>query len=172
MPHGSHNSRILHLVTKTTDAFGVSGWTLNQIDPDGLRHVATMSVRGHWFIIAVLLFELVYRPYLYFGVDRYATYALPILALIGFNGYINYRLLSNRADYMALDSSSLYVGHISNFRSDGVKHRLQPHLLVFVLFSCAGRNGYALHFLLAKHGVGDNDVPRLCGDQPDRGGCE
>ena len=96
MPHGIHHIRILQLVRKATDAFRVNDWTLNQIDPDGLRHVATMSVRGHWFIIAVLLFELVYRPYLYFGVDRYATYALPILVLIGFNGYINYRLLSNR----------------------------------------------------------------------------
>ena len=96
MPHGIHHSRALQLVKRAAATFRVNDWTLNQIDPDGLRHVATMSVRGHWFIIAVLLFELVYRPYLYFGVDRYATYALPILVLIGFNGYINYRLLSNR----------------------------------------------------------------------------
>ena len=85
-----------------------------------------MSVRGHWFIIAVLLFELVYRPYLYFGVDRYATYALPILALIGFNGYINYRLLSNRRITWHSILALYAFGHISNFRSDGVKHRLQP----------------------------------------------
>ena len=96
MPHGSHNSRVLQLVAKTIAAFRVNGWTLNQIDPDGLRHVATMSVRGHWFIIAVLLFELVYRPYLYFGVARYAPFPLLLLVLIGFNGYIQYRLLSNR----------------------------------------------------------------------------
>ena len=96
MPHGIHHSRALQLVKRAAATFRVNDWTLNQIDLDGLRHVATMSVRGHWFIIAVLLFELVYRPYLYFGVDRYATYALPILVLIGFNGYINYRLLSNR----------------------------------------------------------------------------
>ena len=37
-----------------------------------------------------------YRPYLCFGVPRYATYALLLLVLIGFNGYIQHRLLSNR----------------------------------------------------------------------------
>ena len=58
--------------------------------------MSTISVRAHWFVIAVLIFELVYRPYLYFGVSRYATYALLLLVLIGFNGYIHYRLLSRR----------------------------------------------------------------------------
>ena len=72
MPHGFHYSRVLQLVTKAADAFRVEDWPLNQIDPDGLRYVATISVRAHWFVIAVLLFELVYRPYLYFGVARYA----------------------------------------------------------------------------------------------------
>ena len=36
MPHGSHYSRVLQLVTKTTDAFRVDDWTLNQVDQDGL----------------------------------------------------------------------------------------------------------------------------------------
>ena len=58
--------------------------------------MATISVRAHWLIIAVLLFELVYRPYLYFGVARYVPYPLLLLVLIGFNGYIHYRRLSNR----------------------------------------------------------------------------
>ena len=97
MPHGSHHySRVLQLAAKATDAVRVTDWTLNQIDPDGLRYVATISVRAHWLIIAVLLFELVYRPYLYFGVARYVPFPLLLLVLIGFNGYIHYRLLSNR----------------------------------------------------------------------------
>ena len=41
MPHGIHHSRILQLVRKATDAFRVNDWTLNQIDPDGLRSLAT-----------------------------------------------------------------------------------------------------------------------------------
>ena len=96
MPYGSHYNRVLQLVTKTTGAFRANDWTLNQIDSDGLRYVAAMSVRGHWFVVAVLLFELVYRPYLDFGVARYATYALLLSVLVGFNGYIHYRLLANR----------------------------------------------------------------------------
>ena len=96
MPHGRHHNRVLRLATKAADAFRTNDWTLSQIDPDGLKYVATTSVRGHWFIIALLLFELVYRPYLDFGVARYATYVLLLLVLIGFNGYIHYRLLSNR----------------------------------------------------------------------------
>ena len=96
MPHGIHHSRILKLVRKATDAFRVNDWTLNEVDPDGLRYLATISVRAHWFVIAVLFVELVYRPYLYFGVPRYATYALLLVVLIGFNGYIHYRLLSRR----------------------------------------------------------------------------
>ena len=57
MPHGIHHIRILQLVRKATDAFRVNDWTLNQIDPDGLRHVATMSVRGHWFVAGRLVVE-------------------------------------------------------------------------------------------------------------------
>ena len=141
MPHGSYTSRVLQLAAKTTAAFRVNGWTLNQtdIDPDGLRHVATMSVRGHWFIIAVLLFELVYRPYLYFGVDRYATYALPILALIGFNGYINYRLLSNRRitwhSILALYALDIFLISVVTALNTGFSH---TYLYLFYFPALAG----------------------------------
>ena len=96
MPHGFHYSRVLQLITKPTAAFRVNGWALNQVDPEGLRYVATISVRAHWFVIVVLFFELVYRPYVYFGVARYAPYPLLLMVLIGFNGYIHCRLLSHR----------------------------------------------------------------------------
>ena len=96
MPHGSLYSRVPQLVNKATGTFRVNDWALNQIDPDGLRYVATISVRAHWFVIAVLFFELVYRPYLYFGVARYAPFPLLLLVLIGFTGYFHYRLLPNR----------------------------------------------------------------------------
>ena len=74
MPHGSLYSRVLQLVRKATDAFRADDWTPKQIDPDGLKYVATISVGAHWFVIAVLFFELVYRPYLYLGVARYAPF--------------------------------------------------------------------------------------------------
>ncbi len=134
MPHGSHNSRVLQLVTKTTDAFRVNGWTLNQIDPDGLKYVATMSVRGHWFVIAVLLFELVYRPYLYFGVARYAPFPLLLLVLIGFNGYIHYRLLSNRPITwrwpVALYALDVFLVSAAAALSDGFSHSFH-HLFYY-----------------------------------------
>ena len=56
MPHGSLYSRVLQLVTKATVAFRINDWALNEVDPDGLRCVATISVRARWFVIAVLLF--------------------------------------------------------------------------------------------------------------------
>ena len=96
MPHGFHNVRVRQLVKRAAATFRVNDWTLNQIDPDGLRFVAIISVRAHWFMIAVLLFELVYRPYLYFGVARYAPFPLILLVLTGFIGYLQYRLLSSR----------------------------------------------------------------------------
>ena len=96
MPHGFHNVRVRQLVKRAAATFRVNDWALNQIDPDGLRFVAIISVRAHWFMIAVLLFELVYRPYLYFGVARYAPFPLILLVLTGFIGYLQYRLLSSR----------------------------------------------------------------------------
>ena len=94
MSNGVYDSRALQLIAKTANAFRVTDWTLNQIDPDGLRYVATMSVRVHWFFCAVLLVQLVYRPH--YGVAVYAAYALLLLLVVGFNGYAHFRLRSDR----------------------------------------------------------------------------
>ena len=96
MPHGSFYSRVLHLAAKPADAFRANDWMLSQIDLDGLRYLAIISVRANWFVAAIAVIELVYRPNLDFGVARYATFVLLVLVLIGFNGYIHYRLLSHR----------------------------------------------------------------------------
>ena len=94
MSNRVHHGRGLQLVAKTANAFRVTDWTLNQLDPDGLRYVATVSVRVHWFFGAVLLVELVYRAH--YGVVVYAAYALLMLLLFGFNGYTHFRLRSER----------------------------------------------------------------------------
>ena len=96
MTHGSHRSRLRRVFTKAGDGLQGNGWTLRQLDPDGLRYVAAVSVRAHWFVIAVLLFEVAYRPYLYFGVVRYVPFPLLLLALAAFNGYFQHRLRSDR----------------------------------------------------------------------------
>ena len=91
---GSHYSRGRQLVTKAASVFRVSDWTINRIDPDGLRRVETVLVWLHWFIIAFLLFQLVYRPS--YGLERYAAYGVLFGLLVGFNAYTHYRLATNR----------------------------------------------------------------------------
>ncbi len=95
MSHGSHHSRGLQLVAKAANAFRVNDWTLNQVDPDGLRYVVAVSVRLHWFFGAILSVELLYRPP-DGGVAIFVAFALFLLLMVGFNGYIQYRLWSNR----------------------------------------------------------------------------
>ena len=63
------------MVDKMADALRVTDWTLNRIDPDGLRHVATVSVRVHWFIAAVVFLEVMYRPYILLR-SRHTVYRL------------------------------------------------------------------------------------------------
>ena len=134
MPHGSLYNRVLQLATKPADAFRASDWMLSQTDPEGLRYVVTISVRGHWFVIAVLLFELVYRPYLYFGVARYAPFPLLLLVLIGFNVYIHYRLLSNRPITwhwpVALYALDVFLVSAAAALSDGFSHSFH-HLFYY-----------------------------------------
>ena len=126
MPHGSLYSRVPQLVNKATGTFRVNDWALNQIDPDGLRYVATISVRAHWLMVAVLLFELVYRPYLYFGVARYVPYPLLLLVLIGFIGYLHYRVLSNKPItwhwLVALYTLDVILISVAAALSDGFSH--------------------------------------------------
>ena len=83
------------MITKLSNVLRANYRDLGQPDPDGLKSMATISVRAHWFVSAVCLVELVYRPY--YGVAKYAVYALLLLVLIGFTGYLHYRLRSNRA---------------------------------------------------------------------------
>ena len=97
MSHGFHYGRVLQIARRAADAFWVDDQIPSQEDTDGLRYVATITVRAHWFILPVLIFELLYRPYyLYVGVAAFVPFPLLLLALIGFNGYLHYRLLTVR----------------------------------------------------------------------------
>ena len=77
------------------ETFRVGDWTLNRMDPDGLRYAASVWVWVHWFMVATCLVQLVYRPW--YGPERYAAYALLYSVLVGFSAYAHYRLASNRA---------------------------------------------------------------------------
>ena len=94
MSQVSRLSQGVQLIEKMTAAFRVTDWTLNRIDPDGLRHVATVAVRVHWFIGAVVFLEVMYRPY--YEAGTFAVYVLLFLLLVGFTGYTHYRLRSDR----------------------------------------------------------------------------
>ena len=94
MSNRIHQSQLLQLIAKATNVFRVTGWTLNEVDPDGLRYVATVVVRVHWFFIAVLVIEVLYRPY--YGVVASISYGLFLLLLAGLSGYTQYRLRSDR----------------------------------------------------------------------------
>ena len=126
MPHGFRYSQLLQMVAKATGAFRANDWTLNRIDPDGLGYLATISVRANWFVAAIAVIELVYRPYLDFGVARYATWVLLVLVLIGFNGYIHYRILSNRRTtwrwLFALYALDVFLVSAMLALSDGFSH--------------------------------------------------
>ena len=82
------------MIRAAAGAFRVSGWTLNRIDPDGLRYVATVSVWVHWFAIAAYFVLVFYRPP--FGPPGYAAYWLLYLTFVGFNAYVHYRLASGK----------------------------------------------------------------------------
>ena len=90
-PHRSHG---LQLAARMANAFRFDGWVPDQIDPDGLQHVGSVSVRVHWFFAAVLLAALVYRP-ASDGVT-FSTYVLLFGLLVGLNVYTHYRLQSGR----------------------------------------------------------------------------
>ena len=94
MTQAFHLSRGVQLIDKMTGAFRIADSTLNRIDPDGLRYVATVAVRVHWFIRAVVFLEVMYRPY--YETGTFTVYVLLFLLLVGFTGYTHYRLRSNR----------------------------------------------------------------------------
>ena len=88
------SSRGRLLIAKAANALGASDSSLEQVDPDGLRFLTDVSVKAHWFVIAVCLVELVYRPY--YGAAKFTAYALLLLVLTGFAGWLHYRIRSDR----------------------------------------------------------------------------
>ena len=87
----NHGYRLLRTAA---GGFRVSDWTLNRIDPDGLRYVATVLVWMHWVVGTAFFVVLVYRPW--YDPGRYVAFALLFLFVLVCNGCIHYRLASNR----------------------------------------------------------------------------
>ena len=142
MSEGFPQGRGRRLLAGAAGALRVNDWMLNQEDPDGLRYVANISVWMHWFIGAVCLFELVYRPY--YGVARYSAYALVFGLLMACNAYIHYRLLTNRAVtwrwILALCALDVAVVSVAVAISGGFSHYF------FHLFYYPSLAGFAVIF--------------------------
>ena len=161
-------NRVSQLLGTAAGIFRVSDWTLTRIDPDGLRYVVTVSVWVHWFVAAICLALLVYRPW--YGPGTYAAYALLLLTLVVFNGYVHYRLASNRTVDLALDLRAVRPGHGPDHGVCRAGRGLQSLLLPPALLPGPGRVRGVLHLLPAQHGLRYGDRRRLPGDEPDRGG--
>ena len=108
-------------------------WTLNEFDPDGLRYVTTIAVRAHWAVAALCLAELVYRPD--YTVATFGAYVLIVMALIGFTGYLHYRLRSKRPItwhwLLALNALDVFLISTALTISSGFSHPF-IHLFYYV----------------------------------------
>ena len=94
MLHSLNPSRGYLLLRTAAGVFRVSDWTLNRIDPDGLRYVATVLVWMHWVVGTAFFVILVYSPW--YGPGKYTAIASPFLVMLVCNGYVHYRLASHR----------------------------------------------------------------------------
>ena len=139
-----NRSRGSRLLRTAAGIFRVSDWTLNRIDPYGLRYVATVSVWVHWCMAATFLVILVYRPW--YGPGRYTAFALLFLVFLACNGYVHYRLAWKRTLTLtwrwifamcALDAALVTVGAVMG---GGFSHYFF-HLLYYPVLA-----GFAVFF--------------------------
>ena len=82
------------MLRTSAGALRVGGWTLNSVDPEGLRYMASVSVWVHWFMVAVFCLMMVYRPL--YGPPSYWLYWLLYVLFVAFYACVHYRLVSNR----------------------------------------------------------------------------
>ncbi len=84
----------LGFLTAAVDALIGRSWEFREVGPDELRYPATISLWLRWFISALCVFQLFYRPV--FDPSRYTGYILCLIVLVAFNFYIHYCLRSGR----------------------------------------------------------------------------
>ena len=142
MSQAPRQSQGIHPIRRAARVLRMSDATLNQMVPDGLKRVATVSVWLHWFAVAFLIFQLVYRPW--YGAERYAAYALLLVLLSALNGYLHYRLASTSTmiwnRILALVAMDVVLVSVAVAMSGGFSHYFF-HLLYYPILA-----GYALVF--------------------------
>ena len=129
MHHQAPHGRGRLAITKVASTLGIGDPSLEEIDPDGPRSLAAITVTGHWLVSVVCVVELVYRPY--YGAASFAAYGSLILVLIGFTGWLHYRLRTHRSVWRWLQTLyvvDLVLISIAVAMSGGFSH---PFLYVF-----------------------------------------
>ena len=79
-----------------------SGWGLRRVDSDDLRHSLRISVWVRWFVGIAWFAQLNYRAD--FSDETYIPHTLLAASLLALNGYVHYRIRSNR---------QLRAGHVN-----------------------------------------------------------
>ena len=80
--------------TTPRDAVAESRRTIDRTDPDDLRYNLRISVWVRWFLLTAWLLQFNYRPN--FADPAYIPTTLVAVSLLAFNGYVHYRIRSNR----------------------------------------------------------------------------
>ena len=84
----------LKSLTNVVDALVGRNWAIREVGPEELRYPAAISLWFRWFVIALCIFQMVYRPV--FVGSRYTGYILCFVVLVAFNAYLHFRLRSGR----------------------------------------------------------------------------
>ena len=80
--------------TTPHDAVAESHRAVDRTDPDDLRYGLRISVWVRWFLLIAWLLQFNYRPN--FADPAYIPTTLLAVSLLAFNGYVHYRIRSNR----------------------------------------------------------------------------
>jgi len=84
----------LKSLTNVVDALVGRNWAIREVGPEELRYPAAISLWFRWFVIALCIFQMVYRPV--FVGSRYTGYILCFIVLVAFNSYLHFHLRSGR----------------------------------------------------------------------------
>ena len=85
----------MDLPSTRADANVKSRRALNRTGPDDLRYSVRISVWVRWFVLIAWLVQLNYRPN--FADPSYVPHTVFAVLLLALNGYVHYRIQSNRA---------------------------------------------------------------------------
>ena len=109
-------------------------------DPDVVLYAAWISVWGRWFVWLVDVFLLAYRPGFWYPQD--IELLLLHVLLLGTNGLVHHRLLTNRPVPLALDALPRRHGHCPDHSQRCHRRRIQqlhlPGLLPGPRHFCRG----------------------------------